>query len=100
MKTSPDAPTLRYFLTYRSMALPLCLTEELEVSALRHRNTYFRASYDEAGRMLWVEKLVYDEVEMRHDYDYGADGVLMRATVHTVDEEPQVLLLGAGSGGG
>lgn len=99
MKTSPDAPTLRYFLTYRGRELPLCLTEELAASALRHRNTYFRAGYDAQGRMLWVEKLVYDEVEMRHDYDYGADGLLMRATVHAVDEAPQVLLLGAGAAG-
>ena len=39
--------------------------------------------------------LVYGEVEMRHDYDYGADGALLRATVHAVDEDPQVLVLAA-----
>lgn len=100
MKTSPEtslsaSPTLRYFLTYRGVALPLCLTEELEASALRHRNTYFRAAYDAQGRMLWVEKLVYDEVEMRHDYAYDADGRLARAVVQTADEEPQELTVRA-----
>lgn len=93
MKTSPDTITLRYFLTYRGVTLPLCMAEELEASALRHRNTYFRAGYDAQGRMLWVERMVYGEAEMRHDYDYGADGVLLRATVHAVDEDPQVLEL-------
>jgi hypothetical protein len=43
---------LRYFLTYRGVKLPLCLTEELPADALRHRNTYFQAAYDEAGQML------------------------------------------------
>ncbi len=28
----------------------------------------FRAAYDDAGRLVWVEKLVYGEVELRHDY--------------------------------
>ena len=57
MPTRPT-PTLRYFLTYRGVTLPLCLTEELAPDALRNRNTYFQADHDEAGRMLWLEKMV------------------------------------------
>ncbi|TAK75376.1 MAG: hypothetical protein EPO12_18795 [Aquabacterium sp.] len=87
--TAPAA--LRYFLTYRGIALPLVLTEELAPEALRHRNTYFRAAYDAQGRMLWVEKLVYDEVEMRHDYRWADDGSLCGATVSMPDEEPREL---------
>ena len=52
-------PTLRHFLTYRGVTLPLTLTEELAPDALRNRNTYFRAAYDAADRMIWLEKLVY-----------------------------------------
>lgn len=94
MLTIADALTLRYFLTYRGISLPLCLVEELAPNALRNRNTYFRAAYDAEGRMLWLEKLVYAEVEMRHDYRYGTDGLLCGATISTPDEEPQVLQLG------
>jgi hypothetical protein len=84
---------LRYFLTYRGVSLPLCMAEELDPEALRNRNTYFRAAYDTAGRMQWVEKLVYGEVEMRHDYRYGEDGTLREATVTEQDEAPRVLSL-------
>ncbi|WP_428422265.1 DUF6156 family protein [Methylibium sp.] len=95
MLTTTDAPHLRYFLTYRGMTLPLCLVEELAPEALRNRNTYFRAAYDAAGRMVWLEKLVYAEVELRHDYRYGSDGTLCGATISTPDEEPQQLQIGS-----
>ena len=36
--------TIRYFLTYRGVRLPLTLTEELSPEALQHRNTYLRAA--------------------------------------------------------
>ncbi|MDO8773579.1 MAG: DUF6156 family protein [Burkholderiaceae bacterium] len=96
MLTSPT-PTRRYFLTYRGVTLPLCLTEELTPEALRNRNTYFQADYDEAGRMLWLEKRVYGEVELRHDYRWGDDGTLCSATISSPDEEPQVRHFGPGT---
>ena len=82
---------LRYFLTYRGVKLPLCMTEELAADALAHRNTYFRAEFDDTGRMAWVEKLVYGEVELRHDYRYDAQGQLLEARISMLDEEPQLL---------
>jgi hypothetical protein len=88
---TPTPAAMRYFLTYRGVKLPLCLTEELPADALRHRNTYFQAAYDEAGQMLWLEQLVYGEVALRHDYRYGADGRLCGVTVSVPDEEPQML---------
>jgi Family of unknown function (DUF6156) len=83
--------TVRYFLTYRGVRLPLTLTEELAPEALQHRNTYLRAGFDAAGRTLWLEKRVYGEVEMRHDYRWHDDGRLAGATVRTLDEEPREL---------
>jgi len=83
-------PSLRYFLTYSGVSLPLRLTEELTPDTLRNRNTYFQAAYDSAGRMLWLEKMVYGEVEMRHDYEWSAAGQLSKAIIRTDDEEPQV----------
>jgi Family of unknown function (DUF6156) len=85
----------RYFLTYRGVKLPLCMAEEIAADALKHRNTYFQADFDEQGRMLWVEKLVYGEVEMRHDYRYDEQGELLEARISMVDEEPRTLLLHA-----
>ncbi len=84
----------RHFLSYSGRALPLQLIEELPADGLRFRNTYFRATYDEAGRPVTIEKLVYGEVEMRHDYRYAADGTLAGATLHAPDEEPRDIEVG------
>jgi hypothetical protein len=89
MPTTPP-PTLRYFLTYSGVTLPLRLTEELTPDTLRNGNTYFQAAYDPARHMLWLEKIVYGEVEMRHDYEWDADGHLHKAIIRSEDEEPQV----------
>lgn len=96
--STPTPPTtLRYFLTYRGVSLPLCLSEELAPEALRNRNTYFRAAFDAAGQMQWVEKLAYGEIEMRHDYRWHGDGSLSAATISMPDEEPQQLAFATGS---
>jgi hypothetical protein len=87
--------TCRYFLTYRGVKLPLSLGEELAPEALNHRNTYFRASYDEAGHMVLLEKMVYGEVELRHDYRYDEAGALLEATITMPDEDPTVLRFNA-----
>ena len=85
--------TERYFLSYSGVKLPLQLLEELQPDALRNRNTYFRARYDAAGLMLRCEKIVYGEVEMRHDYRYSADGTLLQATIQGADEDEEAQIL-------
>ncbi len=40
---------------------------------------------------LWVEKLVYGEVELRHDYDYNTQGQLRQAHIRMLDEEPTTM---------
>jgi hypothetical protein len=90
-ETSNLETTARYFLTYSGRQLPLQLTEELQANALRNRNTWFEAEYDVQGRMRSVLKMVYGEVEMRHDYDYDASGRLCGATILLGEEEPQRL---------
>ena len=79
----------RYFLTYRGVKLLLQLAEELAADGLSNRNTYFVASYDDAGRMLRCEKRVYGDVEMSHVYAYGDDGRLVSACITVGDDEPQ-----------
>jgi hypothetical protein len=91
--TEATSGITRYFLTYSSRTLPLQLVEELPVEALRNRNTWFEAVYDPSGRMLSVCKLVYGDVEMRHDYEYAEDGRLASALIQMADEEPHRLQL-------
>jgi hypothetical protein len=81
--------TTRYFLTYSGRGLPLQLLEEMPVTALRNRNTWFEAEYDEAGRMISVTKMVYGDEELRHLYTYGAGGALVSALISMGDEAPQ-----------
>lgn len=85
--------TRRYFLSYSGVKLPLQLVEELEEGALRNRNTWFVAEYDAAGRVLHIEKRVYGEIEMTHDYEYTANGTLARATIQIGDDDPQIVEL-------
>lgn len=85
------APNRRYFLSYRGVSLPLQLVEELEEGALSNRNTWFIADYDGAGRLLRIEKCVYGETEMTHEYRYDASGRLTEASVTLGDEDVRTL---------
>jgi len=82
---------LRYFLATSGVKLPLKLVNQIEPTALTNRNTYIRAWYDEAERLLRFEKLVYGDIELSHVYDYDADGRLRRAEILMLDEDPTVL---------
>jgi hypothetical protein len=80
----------RYFLSYRGVKLPLQLLEELPESALRNRNTWFTAMFDQAGCIRRIEKRVYGELEMSHQYEYEGER-LSSATIQVGDEEPVTL---------
>jgi hypothetical protein len=90
METEPDAKGRRYFLSYSGVKLPLNLVSPIAAAELENRNTYFRATYDGAERLIACEKIVYGEVEMRHDYEYRADGVLARAVIDMAGEETEL----------
>jgi hypothetical protein len=79
----------RYFLSYSGVQLPLQLVEELQESALKNRNTWFCADYDDAGRVIRIEKIVYGEVEMTHVYKYDSTGRLSEATVLSGDGDEE-----------
>jgi len=83
--------TTRFFLSTSGVKLPLRMVNEIEPEALSNRNTYIRADYDDAGRLLRFEKRVYGDVELTHVYDYDAEGALRRAEISLSDEEPMVL---------
>jgi Family of unknown function (DUF6156) len=83
-ETGPD---YRYFLSYSGVRL----VSPIEAEALSNRNTFIRAAFDPAGLLLAFEKVVYGEVEMSHRYGYDQDGVLRRAEILMLDEDPVVL---------
>ncbi len=87
----------RYFLSYSGVKLPLNLVSPIDESQLENRNTYFRAVFDDAGKLLSCEKIVYGEVELSHTYEYGADGVLSRAIIAMGDDEATEVLLNKGA---
>jgi hypothetical protein len=78
----------RYFLSYSGVKLPLRLVSPLAATELENRNTFFRAKFDDADRLISCEKIVYGEVELSHLYEYRADGVLARARIGMGDDEP------------
>jgi hypothetical protein len=86
--TDEAQPVVRFFLSYSGVKLPLKLVNPLPAEALSNRNTFIRAAFDQAGRLLAVEKVVYGEVEMAHRYGYDGEGVLRRAEIRMLDEDP------------
>ncbi len=81
----------RHFLTYSGVRLPLNLLNPLADSEIANRNTYFRAYYDQADRLVSCQKVVYGEVELEHRYEYYANGGLKRAEIIEVDDEARVM---------
>lgn len=83
-------PDYRYFVTYSGVKLPLKLVNPLEEAELGNRNTFIRAAFDERDRIILVEKMVYGEIELAHQYAYDESGALKTAHV-TMDGETTVL---------
>jgi hypothetical protein len=81
----------RHYVTYSGVKLPLKLVNPLQASDIANRNTYFRAWFDERGRMVACEKVVYGEVELRHRYEYHDNGSLKQAEITEADEETRVM---------
>lgn len=76
-----NTTTLRYYTSYSGTKLPLKLVGELAADDMRNRNTFFRGAYDATGQLLCCEKVVYGEIELRHNYSYHPDGRLARAVI-------------------
>lgn len=83
MNNTPDS---RYFISYSGMKLPLNLVNEISPEQMHNRNTYFKATYDAQGKMLLCQKIVYNEVDVQHEYQYNPDGLLVFATITEGDE--------------
>jgi Family of unknown function (DUF6156) len=84
--TQQSEPTIRYFVSYTGVKLPVKMVNPLEEADLRNRNTYIIARFDTEDRLVGFEKMVYAEVEISHQYEYDSQGVLRRAEIF-MDEE-------------
>ena len=78
---------LRFFVTYSGVSLPFNLTGELQAYQIENRNTYFRAYFNESGLMSGFEKIAYDEIELKHEYEYYDNGSLKLASITDIDGE-------------
>ena len=88
----PPGGSIRHFVTYSGIRLPLKLVTPLADDQLGNRNTYFRAVFDARNRLVACEKLVYGAVELAHRYAYHGDGtILARAEVVGPDGDAKVL---------
>lgn len=81
----------RFFASYSGVKLPFNLVNPIAPEALPNRNTFIRAYFDGAGRLMSFDKIVYGEIELSHRYSYQADGALRVAEITMLDEEPIVL---------
>lgn len=91
-----DTRDYKYFLSYSGVKLPLNLVSPIAAEELQNRNTFFRAAYDDADRLVRCEKIVYGEVELRHDYEYDPEGALSRALIEMGGEETEIHFDGDG----
>lgn len=81
----------RHYISYNGVSLPLKLVSPLDDDSLDGRITYFRGYYDEADKLMKVEKVVYGEIEFEHKYQYHDDGRLKIVELIEADEEPRVM---------
>lgn len=89
---------VRYFLTYSGVQLPFNLVTPLEPEQIANRNTYFKGYFDERGRLIGFDKVVYGELELAHRYVYRADGSLESAEITDIDGDSETLRFEAGAG--
>jgi len=81
----------RFFVSYTGVKLPLRLVTAIAPQQLSNRNTFIRGYFDAAGALTGFEKIVYGEIELTHRYTYHDNGVLSRAEIAMLDEEPVTL---------
>lgn len=82
------APTTqRYFVSYSGVRLPFNLVTELTEAETQNRNTFFRADYDDSGKLLGFDKVVYGEISMSHRYEYYPSGAIKHAEIINHDED-------------
>ena len=72
---------MKNFLTYSGIKLPLKLVNPLAEEEVGHRNTYYRGYYDSNEKLVRCEKVVYGEVEQKHDYEYYDNDIIKQATI-------------------
>ena len=84
--THEQSTLCRYFVSYSGVKLPLKLVNEINAEGLHNRNTYYRGYFDANGKMLCCQKVVYDEVESQHSYEYDEQGILRHAQITEDDE--------------
>src|SRR6266568_6002197 len=88
MVLDQDSEECRFFGSYSGVKLPFNLVNGIAAEALSNRNTFIRAYFDKAERLTGFDKVVYGEVELSHRYEYHGNGVLRRAEIIMLEDDP------------
>ena len=83
--------SVRHFVTYSGIRPPVRLVEPIEADEMGHRNTFIRAVYDAAGRLVRFDKMVYGSSELTHVYEWSESGALAAATIAVGGEETRLV---------
>lgn len=78
--------TCRHFVSYSGVKLPFKLVNELTEADLHNRNTFYRGYFDDEGKLMVCQKIVYGEIESEHRYQYGENGQLQSAVITEGDD--------------
>jgi hypothetical protein len=87
---SEEHPDCRYFVTYTGVRLPLKLVNPLGAEDVAHRNTFIRGYFDDDGRLIGFQRVVYGDIELEHRYTYHSNGMLGSAEVTVADDVTRI----------
>lgn len=82
----------RCYTSYTGIKLPLKLVNELNDDDMDKRITYFKGYFDAQDQLKIIEKVVYDEIEFSHHYEYNDDGVISKVIMVEDDALPRTLV--------
>lgn len=79
--------TCRHYVAYTGVKLPFKFVNEIIDNDLHLRNTYYKAYFDDQDKLISCQKVVYNEIEFEHFYEYYANGVLKKAEIKEADND-------------
>jgi hypothetical protein len=87
VKWRSDPANIWYFYPVAGSNCRLILFFPLDARELENRNTFFRAVFGDADRLVSCEKIVYGEVQLTHRYDSRGNDTLSHARTAMGDDE-------------
>ena len=84
------APGTAYYESFGGYNLPLRPIREISEEDARRAPTHYKATYDQRGHLVALEKWHNSQLVFRHDYEYAVNGDPIRAKVSQPGRETVV----------